>query len=245
MTIEGYILKLFSSILKYFSFFYTLKFYRFPLPLSSIVCLSLSLSFFKNSLEGSVIDGRNIFIGRLILHEIFLGVLFALPWIIFFEFLASGLKLFDLLRGIFIAEQQFPGIEIRQSPLESLGTYLTIILFFYLNGHEQMLEILFLNEKSESTNSFFKLMLINSNEVIKLSFKMIFPVLIILFSQEILQIVLAKLLPRLNLGIEFQNFKLCISLFLLILLLENNLPQLLSQLSGQISALSNFWKPLL
>lgn len=242
MTIEAYILKTVILTLKYFSFFSTLKFYRFPLPLPAIICLSLAMSFFKNSRQGFLdIDEQNIFSGYFLLQEICLGILLAFPWVLFFELLPLTLKLFDLLRGIFIAEQQFPGIESRQSSLEGLGTYLIIILFFYLGGYEQMFQSLFFNERIEDLDSFIKLLLISSNEVIKLSLKIIFPVMTLLFSQEILQIVLLRLLPRLNLGIEFQNFKLCFSLFLLKLLLENNIPQLLNLFSGQIFAINSFW----
>lgn len=234
MKVDLYILSIFIPAAKYFCFFSILKFYRFPLPLLAIISLSLSLALFKNCLYGPIDEDH----WQYLVQQIFQGSLLALPWVLFFELLPIALKLFDLLRGTFIAEQQFPGIETRQSSLEGLGSYLAVILFFYLAGYEPMIQQLFVSVEITNFDNFLNYILISSNEILKLSFKMIFPVLTVLMGLELLQIVLVKLLPRFYPSAEFQNFKLCLSLVLLIFLLEQNIPQLLATLSLEISGIT-------
>lgn len=219
MGLEVNILGSFALSLKFFSFFLLLKYFRFPLPLSAII--AISFGFALSQLGQRIVPQSEFYF--LTLNYILQGILLAIPWILLFEFIPLGFKLIDILRGIFIAEQQFPGIESRQSSLENLAGYLTLILFFSIGGFEILIDTLFADFKINNLEQFVFFVIKLSNEIIKISFLMIFPVLIILFLLELLQIFVAKFIARLSISGEFQSLKICIAIFLLLFLLEKDI----------------------
>ncbi len=225
IDIKQFLLVFLGCFLKVYPFLFLFTVLRNVLSQLQLVSLALVLTlpyFMQQKLLLVESDSMVIYL-LLLMQQLLSGILLAIPFVFILDVLPTFHKTVDLLRGIFAAEQQFPFSEQRQSPLESLGSLLAVLIFFQSDLLHGALNALYGNEISLQSHlnfNFFHLI-----EKFALSFKVVIvnllPFISYLLILELLFVLLSKYNRRLALVSESSILRLLSGLIFYLLLLRS------------------------
>lgn len=166
------------------------------------------------------------------------SLLIGLPVSFALEFLPFAGRLADVMRGMQFAEIAFGQNNSRNSILESLFDLMVVVVFFkydlflLLLGKYYSLSTVIVSEES----LFFSVIQISSAALTQ-GFHIAMPVIVICISVELISILLAKALPRINLSSELNSAKALLGLAAIYLGIEHYPQRIVLWLQASLSLL--------
>ncbi len=222
-------LTFFLIFTRIFAFLVCLDTIKKYLKISGMVAISLALSIFCISLINTpTITKNNFEIAYLVLHEIYIGILLALPLALSIECYAIAGKIFDTSRGAQLAEQLSPGSITHQSICENIFILLCIVIIFENSNYQFFLDNLLETFFSLGIGNVLTAPKFDILEIITISalaikngITLAFPVIVICLAAEFLGAVVSRMFERLNLTIEITAVKLLLGTLTLAIILNN------------------------